>query len=390
MSNLNREEISIYIHWPFCLSKCPYCDFNSHAFSGVDDYVWQKAYLQDIEFFSNKIKNKYIKSIFFGGGTPSLMNPNIVEAIIKSISTLGTIDQFTEITLEANPTSIEINKLISFKSAGINRVSLGVQSFNDEELKFLGRQHSAEEAKRGLEIIKKHFDHFSFDLIYGLPKQNLQTWSKALEKAMPFFGKHISLYQLTIERGTPFFYRYHKGEFQLPDNTLLANMYEYTTNVLKDVGLNRYEISNYAVNKYESIHNLTYWRYDEYLGIGPGAHSRIHENNDIYSMWMVYQPDTWLKQTNTKFRIKHKKRLSKIDIFKEMIMMNLRITEGIFNRKIQKIFEKDMKEIIDFTPLYSLQDDGMLTITNDNIALTNKGMLICDHIVKIMFDLYKG
>jgi putative oxygen-independent coproporphyrinogen III oxidase len=308
---------SLYIHWPFCESKCPYCDFNSHVSDSIQYDKWLTAYLREIEYYSRKLKNYpsslrkqgpsgsaneinkiktstkqldsrlrgkdklggelEIDSIFFGGGTPSLMKPEMIKALLDKVRKEFTVKDNIEITLEANPSSFETEKFKDFKAAGINRVSIGVQSFDENNLKFLGRKHDKKQAIHAIEQAGKIFGNFSFDLIYALPSQNLDNWGKELDYALSFGSPHISLYQLTIEKGTPFYADYHKGKFKLPEEELQTDLYLLTLEKCKAKGLERYEISNFAKRGYESQHNMNYWLQNDYIGIGPGAHGRINE-----------------------------------------------------------------------------------------------------------------
>ena len=292
---MTLNNIAIYIHWPFCKSKCPYCDFNSHVREKIDEKSWFDAYITEISFFADKIVGKNITSIFFGGGTPSLMNPKLVEKIILELEKIGKFVDNIEITLEANPTSIEAQKFQDFKTAGINRVSIGIQSFNEEGLKFLGRTHSKNEAIEALEIAGNIFSNYSFDLIYARPNQSIKNWENELLSALKLAKNHLSLYQLTIEKGTSFFNDYRDKKFTMPSDVLAASMYELTREITKAHGFVDYEISNYAKQGFESKHNLSYWNYDEYLGIGPGSHSRI----DKYAMMMIHNPENLLAKVKT-------------------------------------------------------------------------------------------
>ncbi len=273
---MNCEKLSFYIHYPFCKSKCPYCDFNSHISSNIDLGAFLKAYFNEIEFFAKNAKNRQISTIFFGGGTPSLMPTYFVDEILRKISKHFQIENHCEITLEANPTSFESAKFQEFKKAGINRLSIGIQALNDEDLKFLGREHSSKEAMQTIENARKIFDNFSFDLIYARPKQNLQNWQKELELALSFDTKHLSLYQLTIEKGTPFFKDFRDKKFEMPSENLSAEFYETTNEIMAQNGFLHYEISNYCKKNFECKHNLIYWRGLDYAGVGAGAHSRIY------------------------------------------------------------------------------------------------------------------
>lgn len=267
---------ALYIHWPFCKKKCPYCDFNSHVRDGIDHAAWRAALLREIGYWHARRPDTKISSIFFGGGTPSLMEPATVAALIAEADTLWGLESGCEITLEANPTSVEAAKFVALASAGVNRVSLGVQSLRPESLAFLGREHSASEALDAVALAAKIFPRYSFDLIYALPNQTLAQWEEELKTALGFARGHLSLYQLTIEENTAFHHAYHVGKsFQLPEETLAAELYHVTQQIMEDAGLPAYEISNHASPGEESRHNLSYWRSDSYFGIGPGAHGRV-------------------------------------------------------------------------------------------------------------------
>ena len=265
----------IYIHWPFCKAKCPYCDFNSHVRERIEEDVWRGSYLKELAHFAAMVPGRSVTSIFFGGGTPSLMNPKTAETVIDAVSRHWRVANDIEITLEANPTSVEAGKLRDFRAGGINRVSLGIQALDDRDLKFLGRQHNQTEALAALDLAANTFDRFTFDLIYARPGQTPDSWARELDRAMTFAADHLSLYQLTIETGTVFEQAYARGDFVLPDEDVQAELYEMTAERLGVAGLAPYEISNYAKPGSESRHNLTYWRYGDYVGIGPGAHGRL-------------------------------------------------------------------------------------------------------------------
>jgi len=265
----------VYIHWPFCKSKCPYCDFNSHVSDSVDHNAWAKSYAHEIDHVASMTGQREVTSIFFGGGTPSLMKPQTVEHILNHLCTVWNVSKDIEITLEANPTSIEADKFSDFKAAGINRVSVGVQSLRDSDLKFLGREHSAKEAIGAIKIANDIFERVSFDLIYARPEQTIESWREELTEALEYANGHLSLYQLTIEQGTPFYAMEARGDFRIPEADQAGEFYEVTQEILNAAGLPAYEISNHAAKGQESAHNLTYWRYGDYAGIGPGAHGRL-------------------------------------------------------------------------------------------------------------------
>jgi len=383
----NEKAISIYIHWPFCVSKCPYCDFNSHTFEQIDYLLWEKAYLEDLEKFSYLFQEKTINSIFFGGGTPSLMPPSIAASIISKISQIGLIIEDTEITLEANPSSVESSKFEGFQQAGVNRISIGIQSFNNKNLKFLGRKHSSREAIGALEVASKYFDNYSFDLIYGLPDQTLDSWRKELEFALNFASKHISLYQLTIEKGTPFYSMHKKKQFILPDQEVAANLYDLTNDMLKIRGFKRYEISNYVQEGFESKHNINYWQYGDYLGIGPGAHSRLsfmnEESYKVQAAEMIYKPADWLRDNE---RLRNVEVLSQQDTAKEIIMMGLRLIKGMNDDALQKFISKRFEQIIDKSFLQKLIEAKLLKCDNAATRLSDRGIKLHSKIITEIFD----
>ncbi|MCC8377688.1 MAG: radical SAM family heme chaperone HemW [Rickettsia endosymbiont of Graphium doson] len=382
MKEVKANDLSIYIHWPFCLSKCPYCDFNSHIANSIDDDNWLKSYEKEIEYFKDIIQNKYIKSIFFGGGTPSLMNPKIVEGIINKISELARIDKQTEITLEANPTSFETEKFKAFKAAGINRVSIGEQSLREDDLKKLGRTHDSLQAIKTIESANKIFSRVSFDLIYARSSQELKDWQQELKQAMELVTGHISLYQLTIEKGTPFYKLFHDGNLILPNSDMAAEMYEWTNDYLESQNYFRYEISNYAKKGQECVHNLTYWNYNDYLGIGPGAHSRIIENPSLVSAIMMWhKPEKWLEAVNNKNNgIQTNSKLTKQEIIEEILMMGLRLKNGINISALEQKIDAKLENILDISSLNHYQELDLIRL-DENLYLTDKGLMLHSYIV---------
>ncbi|MCZ6454241.1 MAG: radical SAM family heme chaperone HemW, partial [Alphaproteobacteria bacterium] len=266
------DTLAIYVHWPFCRSLCPYCDFNSHVSDHVDHARWRAALLRELEHYAELAGPRRVTSIFFGGGTPSLMAPDTAAAVIEAVAHHFILDEDIEITLEANPTSVESAHLAAFAGAGINRVSLGIQALDDAALAFLGRTHSAEEAITAIEVAANTFERYSFDLIYARPGQSVDKWRCELEQAIERTRGHMSVYQLTIERGTPFYLAQARGDLVLPDDPVLAALFETTQVVLADAGMPAYEISNHAAPGQACRHNLAYWQYNDYAGIGPGAH----------------------------------------------------------------------------------------------------------------------
>lgn len=345
-SNPLVSDLAIYIHYPFCKSKCPYCDFNSHVSNQIDHKRFTASYLTELEYFRNITKNRNITSIFFGGGTPSLMPINTINKILEKIHDLWNVENNVEITLEANPTSSESAKFSNIKAAGINRLSIGVQAFNDYDLKFLGREHSTQAALETIEIAKKIFQNFSFDLIYARPKQTVKSWQKELEQALAINSPHLSLYQLTIEKGTPFYNSYKTQKFTLPNQDLQNDLYDLTNETCHKYGLENYEISNYSKPDLHSKHNLNYWNYGDYLGIGAGSHSRLtiaDSNNQLQkkSLMNYHLPQKWLDNiTHKKHAIQNSKTLTKSDIFTETILMGLRTKFGIETEKIYNNLSK--------------------------------------------------
>jgi len=385
---VTADDLSIYIHWPFCLSKCPYCDFNSHVANSIDDNYWLESYKKEIEYFKHIIQNKYIKSIFFGGGTPSLMNPIIVEGIINKISEIAIIDKQTEITLEANPTSFEAEKFKAFKAAGVNRVSIGVQSLKEDDLKKLGRTHDSLQAIKTIETANKIFSRVSFDLIYARSNQTLKDWQQELKQAMELATSHISLYQLTIEKGTPFYKLFQTGSLILPNSDIAAEMYEWTNNYLESQKYSRYEISNYAKAKQECLHNLTYWNYNSYLGIGPGAHSRIIENpNSISAIMMWHKPEKWLETVNAKNNgIQTNTKLTKQEIIEEILMMGLRLKNGINISTLEQKIAAKLEDFLDINNLKHYQALDLIRL-DENISLTDKGLMLHSYIVPRLLQI---
>ena len=379
----NINFISIYIHWPFCLSLCPYCDFNSHIATSINHHRWLKAYKTELDYFEPMIKNKKVKSVFFGGGTPSLMEPFVVQGIIDKISSLSVISDSCEITLEANPTSYETNKFRDFKLAGINRVSIGVQSFNQKDLSILGRKHSSYEAAAAINSASNIFSRYSFDLMYSLPGQTLTQWKKELKFALTLANGHISLYQLTIEKGTPFFDLFRSKKLLLPSDDRAAELYEWTGSFLKENNLNRYEISNYSKPKEECIHNLCYWKYNEYIGIGPGAHSRIHYNNSSISAIMTYhKPDKWLDSIESNCEaIQSNVSLSKNEIIEELVMMGTRLVCGLKEESVKKLVDSKFSDILDAQVLKQYITNQLLSMDRDILKLSSRGLLLHNYLI---------
>lgn len=369
----NIDTISIYIHWPYCLQKCPYCDFNSFVSNSEINFTnWEQAYINQIEQNAEFLNGKTIKSVFFGGGTPSLMDPQIVSSLIKIITKINNNNKIAEITLESNPSSIEGSKLQAFKAAGINRVSIGIQSFNNNNLKFLGRNHSAEEAINVIKSANSIFNRVSFDLINGLPKQTLEDWQKELDIAKDLTGSHLSIYELTIEPNTPFF----KQKVPAAKSELAEQMFNYTESFLRKLGLNHYEISNYAKPMQESVHNLQYWQGGLYLGIGPGAHGRVIKNNNVCATVSYKNPKSWLNLALKKENIYSEfYSLTKEQRLLELLILNLRLY-----REIPKILENNIKE----DAWLFLLNNKLIYKNNNNIFLTVDGKLKLNTVINYL------
>ena len=330
MENWQRGGFGLYLHWPFCESKCPYCDFNSHVVQEIDRKRWQSAYLREIDRAAELTKGRVLSSVFFGGGTPSLMEPALVASILAQISDKWTLSNSVEITLEANPGSVEASRFQGYREAGVNRISLGLQALNDGDLKLLGRMHSAREGLEALDIARATFSRVSFDLIYARQNQTLENWQKELQQALSFQPDHLSLYQLTIEDGTVFGARHRKGQLRgLPNDDLSVELFELTQSMASDAGLPAYEISNHARPGEASRHNLIYWRMGDYLGIGPGAHGRLSFGSKRLATEEMHAPTQWLSAIENAGSARTKEaELSETDIFEEYTMMALRLSEG--------------------------------------------------------------
>lgn len=380
-----EKNLAIYIHWPFCKHKCPYCDFNSHVREQIDQQQWNQAYLSQINRYAEILKNKKIISIFFGGGTPSLMPSFIIANIINELYKLSHFSDQIEITLEANPTSVESTKFKAFKQAGVNRLSLGIQSLNLNNLKFLGREHNVKEAVEAIELARETFDRYSFDLIYALPTQTLSAWEKELTEALKFADKHLSLYQLTIEKGTAFYKMYQNKAFKLPNEDLAKDFYLLTQNIMESHNLPAYEISNHAALENECKHNLVYWQYGDFLGIGPGAHSRV--NNQAITA--VYNPEIWLKKSlDNQPSIQNSITLSLQEKIEEILLMGLRLTNGLnmetfYNKTRLYLSDAVNKKKLDF-----LIQNRFLEMNQSHLITTLEGRLVLNQIIEQLTQHY--
>ena len=369
------KSFGVYVHWPFCKAKCPYCDFNSHVSEAIDHDKWAQSYLHEIDHVAALTGKRQVDSIFFGGGTPSLMKPETVEKIIDHIQKVWNISNDIEITLEANPTSIEAQKFSGFRAAGINRVSVGVQSLRDNDLKFLGREHGATEALAALDIANDIFDRVSFDLIYARPEQTTAAWREELGEAVKHAKGHLSLYQLTIEKGTPFYTQHARGDFRVPEQDQAGEFYEVTQEILNKAGLPAYEISNHAVTGQESKHNLIYWQYGDYAGIGPGAHGRLTVNQNKFATRTHRAPDIWLdKVANDGHGYHPFEEVDAQERLTEMMMMGLRLRQGIALQDIESETGETWQDVLPEEKIGKLSDEGLLTLTATHIKPTEAGM----------------
>ncbi|WP_235851803.1 radical SAM family heme chaperone HemW [Litorivita pollutaquae] len=371
----------LYLHWPFCQAKCPYCDFNSHVAQHIDQTRWLNAYLAEIDRYAAQTRGRILTSVFFGGGTPSLMDPDVVAAIIARIKSHWPTANDFEITLEANPTSVEAGRFSGYAQAGVSRVSMGIQSLNNRDLQKLGRRHTVEEAYKAFDIARNHFDRVSFDLIYARQDQTLPEWKRELTQALDLAIDHLSLYQLTIEQGTAFGDRYAIGKLRgLPADSLAADMYDATQDICGAAGLSAYEVSNHAKDGAESRHNLIYWRYGDFIGIGPGAHGRLTQNGIRYATDTVHNPAIWLAQAEEHGGELSRTAIDPVDQAGEYLMMGLRLSEGIDTDRYAAL----AGEGLDPQSLQHLQDIGMIEALGRRIQTTPKGRLLLNAVLETL------
>jgi len=380
MDDWENGGFGIYIHWPFCAAKCPYCDFNSHVRKSVDQSRWLSAIRLELKNNAIRTKGRTVNTIFFGGGTPSLMEPETVAGIIKEIAKLWVLALDIEISLEANPTSVEAQKFSDFRKAGINRISMGIQSLRNDDLKALGRMHSVNEARKAFEIAKDNFERVSFDLIYARQGQSKFDWEIELKEASSMAVDHLSLYQLTIEDGTRFGDLYERGNLKgMPNDSLAADMYDITQEVTLQNDMPAYEISNHAIEGAESRHNLIYWRYGDYIGVGPGAHGRISENGNKIATTTIENPENWLRgvELNGTSTIDDEV-INHIDQASEYLMMSLRLIEGVDMERYKKISGVALdNKLIDKNI-----ENGLITVINNNLIATQRGRIILNTLIK--------
>ncbi|CAD7051926.1 coproporphyrinogen III oxidase [Pseudorhizobium endolithicum] len=370
----------IYVHWPFCAAKCPYCDFNSHVrHQPVDQPRFAAAFQSEMGWMRQMSGPKTVTSIFLGGGTPSLMEPATVAAVLESISRHWHVPEGIEITMEANPSSVEAERFRGYRAAGVNRVSLGVQALNDADLKFLGRLHDVADALKAIRLAREIFPRMSFDLIYARPRQTVDAWEAELKEAISYAVDHLSLYQLTIEEGTPFYGLHKAGKLLVPDGDQSADLYEATQETTARYGLPAYEVSNHARPGAESRHNLTYWRYGDYAGIGPGAHGRLTRGSQKIATATERRPEAWLDLVGRQGHgMIDQEELGRDEQADELLLMGLRLTEGVDLARWQQLSGRDpdpRREQI-------LLEHGFIErLGNSRLRCTPKGMLILDAVV---------
>jgi len=373
------DPFGVYVHWPFCRAKCPYCDFNSHVrHGGIAEDKFLAAYLLELDHFAERAQARTVTSIFFGGGTPSLMSPRTVEAILTGIAGHWAVDDGAEITLEANPTSVEAENFAGYAAAGVNRLSLGIQALDDADLKALGRLHTADEALTALTLAKQNFDRVSFDLIYAREGQTLSAWKDELTRALEHAGDHLSLYQLTIEDGTPFAARHAAGSLHVPGPAKASALYLLTQELCEAAGLPAYEISNHARVGSESRHNLIYWRGHDYAGIGAGAHARITENGTKRALSTIKSPEDWRAQVEARGHgLESDEALSTEETAEEYLLMALRLAEGLDLARLASLGGRALDE----TRLNTLEGDGLVARNGDRLVATQAGRLVLERLI---------
>ncbi|MEG3123213.1 radical SAM family heme chaperone HemW [Sphingomonas sp. GB1N7] len=373
--------LALYVHWPFCVSKCPYCDFNSHVRDSVDQAAWRAGLLADLAHEATLMPGRRLGSIFFGGGTPSLMPPETTAAIIRAAEDAWGFTDDIEITLEANPSSVEAARFADIAAAGVNRVSLGLQALDDDALKFLGRAHDVREGLAALDTALAAFARVSFDLIYARPGQTLTAWDSELARALAFGTEHLSLYQLTIEPGTRFATEAAAGRIVIPDGDSAADLFEATRAMTAAAGLPAYEISNHARPGSESRHNLVYWRYQDYLGIGPGAHGRRGGLATVRRR----KPENWMAAIErNQHGIEIEELLAPHTRATEALLMGLRLREGVDLARIARLGETTIAGLVDLPALAKLEDQGLARRDGDRLAITEAGTILLDAILPIV------
>jgi putative oxygen-independent coproporphyrinogen III oxidase len=376
MMDAGPSQFGLYIHWPFCQSKCPYCDFNSHVAASIDQNRWGRAYLAEIDRVGLETPDRLLHTVFFGGGTPSLMDPSLVTAILDRVRATWRVANDWEVTLEANPGSVEAARFAGYRDAGVNRISMGIQALNDIDLRRLGRLHSAADARAAFDVARNLFDRVSFDLIYARQDQPLAVWEGELRSALTMAIDHLSLYQLTIEDGTAFGDRHRMGGLKgLPDEDLSADMFTHTRDVCADMGFPAYEVSNHARTGAQSQHNLIYWRGGDYLGIGPGAHGRMTVHGARIATTAHRTPGAWLEHVETLGSGEEPRQtLTAADKAAEYVMMGMRLTEGIL---IAPVIDQITRHQVT-----TLAEQGLVWTDKDRIGATASGTMVLNHVIR--------
>ncbi|HEX4369494.1 MAG TPA: radical SAM family heme chaperone HemW [Rhodopila sp.] len=379
------EDLALYVHWPFCLAKCPYCDFNSHVRQRIDQTRFAAALRRELATEAGRLGRRRLTSVFFGGGTPSLMDPSTVADLLDDAARYFDPADDLEVTLEANPTSIEAGRLAGFRAAGVNRVSIGIQSLDAAALQTLGRQHSAEEAVAALALARRLFPRVSFDLIYARPGQDLPGWRAELRAALAIAADHLSLYQLTIEPATPFEALHRQGKIVLPEEDLAAELYDATGEECARAGLLPYEISNYARPGQESRHNLAYWRYRDYAGIGPGAHGRVTVDGTLHATRRHRAPEPWaerVEQTGTGLTANTP--VPAEERAREALLMGLRLAEGIDLTRFAPRTGRTLAQSVNADILERCITEGYLTLTPNRLVATREGRIRLDSLLSAL------
>jgi putative oxygen-independent coproporphyrinogen III oxidase len=376
-----QRGFGVYVHWPFCVSKCPYCDFNSHVRARIDEEGWRTALLSELDFFAQQVPDRTVTSIFFGGGTPSLMAPATAHAVIDHVAQHWTLAPDAEITLEANPNSAERARFADFRAAGINRVSIGVQALDDGALRMLGRAHDQREARAAIAAAAV-FPRYSFDLIYARPGQSVAAWKAELTEALKLAGDHLSVYQLTIEPGTAFHALHARGDLKTPDEATGAELYDVTQELLEKAGLPAYEISNHARPGAESRHNLVYWRYEDYVGVGPGAHGRLTIDEAKAATRQEKVPETWIARVReaghgTAERVP----IDRDEAATEALLMGLRLTEGIDAARFRRETGRALDDVLDRARLRRLIDGGFIVPLGSGLRVTRAGRKVLNAVL---------
>jgi oxygen-independent coproporphyrinogen-3 oxidase len=375
----------IYVHWPYCAAKCPYCDFNSHVPRGaVDEQRYAEAIIRELTHNAVLTPGRRVDTIFFGGGTPSLMQPDTVGAVIEAIGALWPVAPDVEITLEANPSSVEAARFEGYRAAGVNRVSLGVQSLRDEALQFLGRLHSAEQARAAVAVAHDNFERVSIDLIYARPGQSVAAWREELSEGLALGVRHLSAYQLTIEPGTAFYRLHEAGKLDTPPDDTATLLFEATREICAAAGLAAYEVSNHAAPGDESRHNLIYWRYGDYVGVGPGAHGRLRLSDGTrVATETLRDPAAWLAQVERDGHgIKARTTLAPLEQAEEMLLMGLRLGEGVWLPRLRAVTGHAIAPVA----IEELRALGLIATADERIRVTDEGRLLLNQIALKLAD----